>query len=420
MSSRPALYMIKTMSTHWRYRLPAFLILALLVMTASKHVASKWAYGLFEKARSHFIAGRYDEASELLKKCISRFPSEPEYLAMLADTYYARDSQIQGDHLVGRIERIDRNSPFYKKFLARRLLLEGKFVQALDIYGQILKSLPGDLETRFETALARLQSGAVGKAETLLSETLKESPDFTRALMLMARIQGDKGNRKEEFNFYNRVMAVNRDLPRLYFEMGCACLRWGQFQRAAAFFGTCLDREPENIPARFNLGLCHQNLGKYEAAAREFQVVARTDPANVDAILNLGLAYGVLGNRSEETRCYRNVLKISPENPLALYNLGCMAHGRRDAVEALDLFEKALRSRPDFTQACLNLALLHHEAGSTDKAAGFYQRVLELEPGNPQAHESLGRLKSSAMAGNLPVIESRSLTNTDISTGVSK
>lgn len=119
----------------------------------------------------------------------------------------------------------------------------------------------------------------------------------------------------------------------------------GEWATAEALYRRCVDLDPHNPTAPFNLAtvLCAQN-------------------------------------RPREAALYYHVsLSRDPNCAAAWYNLAYLAETAGDVDGACDRLQRALDCAPDFADAIYNLARLHYRAGAYARAAEGWQRYLQLD-----------------------------------------
>ena len=138
------------------------------------------------------------------------------------------------------------------------------------IRAKVLATQSGDLE------------GAVGELETTLR--LSESaPEVWAAVahdayMGLANIAVRKGRLGEAVNLYEQAAAKMPANSLAYREIASLYFRQENFPKMAEYLSEVVRRDPLDLEAQFNLGVCWLKMRKYSDAARQFRVVASLDP----------------------------------------------------------------------------------------------------------------------------------------------
>jgi len=142
-----------------------------------------------------------------------------------------------------------------------------------------------DLRREFERALALLESGEYAQGIELMSQ-LTEHPlvrENTAPFIDLAIAYQKTGRLAEAEASLERALAINPAHPVANNEYGLVMRRSGRFAEARRAYETALDRYPEFLPARRNLGiLCDLYLGDYACALENYRIYVEAvtdDPA---------------------------------------------------------------------------------------------------------------------------------------------
>ncbi len=164
---------------------------------------------------------------------LSIFDIERNYYLRLAKQFAERDTSVDGRYILARIyeeegtldealevmEGIWKESREYAVYYARLLTAAGKWGRAIEIYNELLKSDPEDVE------VWELLADALMSAE--------QWEDAERA--------------------YLRVLQVNRDSSRVWFKRGLCLRKLGKWGGALQSFQTAVRKDPKNREAYENI-----------------------------------------------------------------------------------------------------------------------------------------------------------------------
>jgi len=111
----------------------------------------------------------------------------------------------------------------------------------------------------------------------------------------------------------------------------------GDILGAIQYYEAVLDRQPDRVEARSNLGAAYMKLGRYEDAIAQYRkaLTARPDLANVR--LNLGLVFYKSDRIDEAALEFEQVLKAQPQHPAATLLLADCQLRRGQAQKVIDL-----------------------------------------------------------------------------------
>jgi len=138
------------------------------------------------------------------------------------------------------------------------------------VRGRFLATERGDLDgavTEFETAM-RL-SEAAPKVWSAVAHD---------AHMGLANIATMKGHFDEAAREYEQAAAKMPANSNAYKGLASLYLQQGNLTRVAEYLSQVVKLNPQDIPERFNLGVCWFKLGKYREAAEQFSAVAAVMP----------------------------------------------------------------------------------------------------------------------------------------------
>lgn len=197
------------------------------------------------------------------------------------------------------------------------------------------------------------------------------SEDFFGDARNAERIAADNGATREEEPVGGEVLRVRvkpdeLDLVRRLadarepYNVGVAYHQREDYELAVEAFEEALDRAPEFVDARYNLGLSLLKLGRPDKAVVQLEEVARQRPQDKDAHYALASAWFHLGNYPE----------------------------------ALPELEAALAIDPGFLRARYTLALARERIGDSEGAREAWEAYLELDATSAWAQEAREHLQN--------------------------
>ncbi|PWC31561.1 hypothetical protein TSO221_33780 [Azospirillum sp. TSO22-1] len=236
---------------------------------------------------------------------------------------------------------------------AAALHRQGRFADALDLYGRLLSGQPGNaaLQGLIGALHAQMGQAALGVEHLLQSDALAPGNDET--LHNLATALAACGRASEAADAWNRLGAV-------------------RYQRrdhagAEAVFRQALALHPGHFGAAANLGASFQAQGRHAEAVALFTTLLDGDADEAEVHNNLGNAHMGAGALDEAIAAYRRAIALRPEYFEAYSNLGLVmarrtppagASADADPVsEVRRCYERALALRPDFAAAHWNLSL---------------------------------------------------------------
>jgi tetratricopeptide (TPR) repeat protein len=183
--------------------------------------------------------------------------------------------------------------------------------------------------------------------------------------------------------------------------LGSAYMMRRDYERAESEFRTILTLVPTYYKAYDNLGLVALRQNRPDEARTAFQRAAELNPQDPDAHTNLGILALRAGDTAAAEASFRAALAINPTERDALNNLATMYLQRREWAVALDLVTRALRRTPEFLEASYNQGIALAGLGRHAEAAVVLRDIrgrLSPDPSFDQYRQAIDRL----LAGGLP------------------
>jgi tetratricopeptide (TPR) repeat protein len=125
--------------------------------------------------------------------------------------------------------------------------------------------------------------------------------------------------------------------------------------------------------------------GNYPAATAAFQRAVDRDPDDLEARLNLGSALLKSERTDEAIAQYEEVLRQDPANPTANFDLGVTMAQQGDEAGAIAYYRKALEADPLYRGPRFNLANSLRRSGDCEQARTHYRSLIEANPGDGSA-----------------------------------
>jgi len=166
--------------------------------------------------------------------------------------------------------------------------------------------------------------------------------------------------------------------------------RNGVWREGRLLWEDTLEKSPNNVRARVNLGVVYSERGWIDKAIEQYQVALKLMPDSTEALGNLGIAYAKKGWLDKAIEEYRAALKLRPDYYDAYYNMGLVFFEKGEIDKAIEAYQTALKINPELAKAHVNLGIAFGTKNLLDKAIKHFRTAIELEPEFAEAHYNLG------------------------------
>lgn len=235
-------------------------------------------------------------------------------------------------------------------------------------------------------------SGTISSVE----RAVKLVPDDSSALIRLAKLAGNAGNRDVELVALKRAADLNPDRLSTQEAYARALIASGQDQLAYDLYQRLLVHHPQNVNALVNYGLLAQKLGHGAEAIDSWQHAVELDPAQTNAQLYLAQLLEAQGELQAAARHYRAYLQTVSTHTTehageglvvisALMKVGDADAAAKQYSLALQEYLTAEKFAAKIGNSSLqSLAMVHaapvqEQLGEIANAAASYQQAIVLD-----------------------------------------
>ena len=221
-----------------------------------------------------FLTGRNKDAVELLKKCISQYPSNTEFLRRLGEAYTQN----------------------------------GDAAAALGLYDDLLKKDSSNFEALYEKGILYTKIKDTIAAIAVLEKAYRLQPVLQNGLAL-ANLYAETKNAKVIAlcdDLQQRDTA--RDFSDPVFLKGVYYSNIKEYPRAIALFDEAINRDWRFIEPYIEKGIIFFEQKNYDEALKTFQFATNISYTNADNYYWMGRCYEAIGKKEEATDYYYKAL----------------------------------------------------------------------------------------------------------------
>lgn len=309
----------------------------------------------FIAALVDYTLGRYEKAEERLKPYLQVHPDSAPARKILGAIALARNAPAAA---VTELELGLRSAPNDYRLLSmlgQAYLRMGYPERATALLEQANQLSAGDSEVRFNLAMSRYESGALGSAMQDLASILEDDADNTQAGLILTTVY----------------------------------IRRREFEKAATVAEELIQRSPANISFYNLLGSAQAGLGRIDDARVSFEKALALDSRFLPGQVNLGKLERMAGNLDRAEEHLQAALELRPDNPEVFVELSRVEGARGDQEGAIRWLEKAADTEGGAIKARLALVEIYLDTGRIQDALMTAQAAEHDAPGNVEAQLAL-------------------------------
>ena len=349
-------------------------------LPTSKEARDQYALGnwyLEPAQRQYSLAiNAYKRALELDPDCAAVHHS-------LGFAYYKEgEFDLARDVLQKAIELNPLNANYHYVFgqlLEDWTELEGAWEKAIDEFTRTIELDPSYIEAWYNRGLLHEKLGDLEKACNDFKQVINRVPMFHAARHNLGVLYIKQQRWEDAEQVFGEILEVEPREPDAHYHLAEIYLnQYGDVNRAIDCLQYAIERDPEHLDARFELGLLYAKRRytrpefRQQAIDQFIELIKRND--ELQTFEPLDQVFFVLGSLYDDSPkdadlaiyAYKTGLEYSP-SPQAQNNLGLLYLQKNMVDKAAEEFKQAIQRYPDYESPYHNLAKLY-----------FYERDEEI------------------------------------------
>ena len=195
--------------------------------------------------------------------------------------------------------------------------------------------------------LAGLLVGAVGFSvlrgtDVFSQETVKGFPKISKGFWDEARDAEEKGRAPEAVLAYEKLIALQPDLPEVYFRLGALYFKMNLLSKAEETYLKLVALKLDVAEAYFRLGYVAERQGDLPKALSYYQKAEVNFSGNPALFFNIGNVYAQLDRRDEAIDYYKKAVAKNPAYLDAFVNLSVVSFHKGAYSDAQFYLTKAM------------------------------------------------------------------------------
>jgi predicted O-linked N-acetylglucosamine transferase (SPINDLY family) len=299
------------------------------------------------------------------------------------------------------------------------------------------RPIPDDIMRLLRQAMAMLQAGNLGGAESGFKQVLNKDALQFEAIHFLGVIAAQRGNleqasdlmarslqidasKAEAFSNYARVLntmkrhdeaitaadralAINtRDVGALL-ARGNALLGLNRAEDALACYSTAVALAPDFADAIVNQGVAKLRLQRFVDALGSLDRALALAPGHPEGNLHRATALQALERPADALAAYDRAVAARPDYAVALRDRGLLLLDFGRWEEALTNLRQSLQYAPDDDKTIVEYARAMMELGRIDECVDWLKQVLARKPDMADGHYWLGVMLTQQGRGDLAI-----------------
>ena len=298
-----------------------FLVLIFLCFSFSLGFANNSALDYFNVGRKFQQQENFTKAIEQYQEALLINPDYADAWIGLAECAYEMDEFSRA------LTCLDTANKYYKYNLKIQRLKGfcyiglGNLEKANDIFDEILKKFPNDVEAIFGLAQLQAFEGRISSAEKYYTQVLTREESSKKALLSLALISLKLGKFEQADYYINQAINYHHNTPEVYYYASYICVQKGDLSKAEEFIRIAVQFKPTYDRANALLAYILYCQGKYEEAVSICDYRISQNRNNSDAWYLKSCAVYNLGSVEQSIKSLETVLKINPQDEIARFFL---------------------------------------------------------------------------------------------------
>jgi tetratricopeptide (TPR) repeat protein len=262
--------------------------------------------------------------------------------------------------------------------LGLALFKGGDLKEAIEEFGPLLKTHPGDEQLTILIGMAHYGLAQFSEAIPYLKEAAAKEPQSLPLRLALAHSCLWTRQNQCVMDVYKEILALNSESAEADMLAGEALDEMKDNEGSTMMFRAAVKANPKEPNAHFGLGYLLWTQKQYPEAASEFQAELANDPDHVQARLYLADSYIQLNRIEDAGPLLEKVVKLDPSIGLGHLDLGIVDSEAGRNEDALRELTQAAKLTPDDVDVHWRLGRLYRKLGKKDEAKAEFDKASTL------------------------------------------
>ena len=232
---------------------------------------------------------------------------------------------------------------------------------------------------------------ASGKHERALEiiEKIEEFEEKNSEVMITkGSIYSQKGDFDKAIECFNRAIdfADKEDHDFIYLNIAYEYINKSQPAKATEFLKKCLEENPSNEIALYELAFCYELTAQHQEAVEYYQHFLEENPFSPVAWFNLGISFSNLHLLEKAVEAYDFAIAIDPSFASAYFNKANALANSSKYKEAIEEYKKTFDLETAESITHYYIGECYEKLEELDKATYHYTLSIKLDEGFPDPY----------------------------------
>jgi tetratricopeptide (TPR) repeat protein len=274
------------------------------------------------------------------------------------------------------------------------LYREGRFAEALARFEAAMQANAESVQAKIGAAKTKIALERLQDAKEILKKLREARPADPQVAYWLARVEEALGNKSGAEKIL--AEAIGRALPGehvidLYVALARFLSASGKIQDADAKLAEARQKLPDTLELHKAFGDVHLHAARLDAAKAEFELVLQRDPQDLYAMFNLGVCMLRMKKYDDAQALFDKVSAVDKNYPGLALERGVLFENSGQAVRALEMYQEALNTAPNDPDLQLRVGSAEIANGHAAQAEEILRKVLTVRPNSAEANHYLGR-----------------------------
>ena len=362
--------------------LSSFFFCALSTLSAQNSASAKKsqnAISVYNKALELEADEHWYEASQYYMEVVSVNPAFSEAWYHLADCSYKLGEYDLAFSYLENAEKYEKNNSKFQNLKGMICISLGRFEDAKNIFNDVLKKFPNDVDSHFGLAELELYEGKYSGAENQYLMALKRQGSNRKALLSLALLSAQIGRYELAENYLRRAMSYYSGESEVHYLASIIYMMKGDYADAEKHARIAVEIKQDYQKAYEQLSTVLYLQGKNESVIDMCDFLISQDRTNSLAWYLKGVAQEKLSLHDDAIETWSTGLNIQPQDEFMRMMMELSA---KDYVSLDD------SRRKDWAEYHIQNAKQYDSRYDKSGSLYEYQKALILNPSGTEARLS--------------------------------